>query len=89
MRLHVHVGSVFWENPKTDSRSEIVWLLRSLPKKTEDPKGSFTMRMGCPCAPRDEKNRGKNNKLILAPTARKKRNINYVRINIQTVYILV
>ena len=45
-------------------------------QKTEDPKGSFTMRMGCPRAPRDEKNRGKNNKLILAPKARKKLNIN-------------
>ena len=58
-------------------------------KKTEDPKGSFTMRMGSPRAARDEKNRGKNNKLIVAPKARKKRNIKYVRINIQNVYILV
>ena len=58
-------------------------------KRTEDPKGSFTMRMGRPRAPLDEKNRGKNNKLILAPKARKKRNISHVRINIQNVYISV
>ena len=25
-------------------------------KETEDPKGSFTMRMGCPRAPPNEKN---------------------------------
>ena len=32
----------------------------SLPKK----RGSFTMTTACPHAPRDEENRGKNNKLI-------------------------
>ena len=42
-----------------------------------------------PRAPRDEKNRGKNNKLILEAKTRRKSNINYVLMNKRNVYISV
>ena len=44
----------------------------SLTKKTEDlKKGSFTMTTACPRASCDDKNGGKNNKLMLAVKTRR------------------
>ena len=66
----------FWENPKTNLWSQIIWILL-YQNNGRSEKGSFTMTKACPCAPRDEKKRKKEtNKLILA--AKTRRNRNYV-----------
>ena len=54
----------------------------SLPKHGRSQKGSFTMTTVSPRAPRDENNRGKNNKLILEAKTRRKSKKNYVIMNI-------
>ena len=48
----------FWENPKTDSWSQIIWIPYYQKNNRRSKKGSFTMTRACPGAPCDEKNRG-------------------------------
>ena len=56
-------------------------------KKRKVRKGSFTMTTACPHAPRNEKKRGKNNKLILVMKTRRKSNKHKLCMNIRNAYI--
>ena len=84
---HLNLGCVFWENPKTDLWSPIIWILHY--QKTEGSiKGSFTMTATCPRAHRGQKQQQQQQQQQTDPRGEDKKEKQYkLRMNIRNVYI--